>query len=130
MEPQITPPTGPIKTNRIEEAKKTYFFERHDGSIIHVQESEAHQMLKNRQTIVGQYVPPPKLIGVGNGVIFQKAVLEAHALHQEGRTEEALARLRQGEKDELEAARGHIERPRNFDAIDQYRRPIDIGGLK
>ncbi len=87
-------------------------------------------MLKNRQTVVGKYVPPPKLIGVSDGTLFQKAVIEAHALHNQGRTDEAMARLRQGEKEELEAARGHIEKPRNFDAIDQYRRPIDIGGLK
>lgn len=130
MESNILPPTGPIKTNRVEAPQKTFFFERQDGSVINVQEIEAHNILKNRQRVIGTYIPPLKLIGVSDGLIFQKAVLESHALHKEGKTEEAMERLRQGEREELEAARGHIEKPRNFDSIDQHRRPIDLGRLQ
>jgi len=130
MEQEITPPTGEIKTNRVELAEKTFFFERHDGSTVYMKEEEAWNFLNGRSKAVGPVVAPPKLIGVSDGRVFQTAVLEAHALHKEGRVEEAMARLRLGETQELEAARGHIERPRNFDTIDRNRQPYSLRGIR
>lgn len=126
---EIQAPKGAIKTNKIEVAQKTYFFERHDGSVIAVQEVEAWNLLKPKQPVIGRYTPPIKLIGVSDGTKFQTAVQEAHALHSQGMIEEAIARLRKGEEEEREAARGHIEMPRNFDSIDQDRRPFVMGQL-
>lgn len=123
METEITVPTG-IKINKVEPAQKTYFFERWDGKIFHVQEQEAWNVMKNRQQIVGLHVPPPKYIGCSDGTRFQKAVIEAHALFKDGKMEEAQARLRQGEAEELEAARLNKEMPRNFDTIDKNRQPF------
>lgn len=123
---EIKTPTGDkITPNVIEEAKDTYFFERHDGSIIHVQEREAWDILKGGNRVVGPYINPPKMIGVSDGRLFQKAVQEAHALHREGKTEEAKERLRQGEREELEAARGKFKRPRNYDMVDKNGQPFN-----
>lgn len=127
---EITAPKGDIVVHKLEAPQKTFFFERYDGSVIAVQEKEAHTLLKGRVRTVGPQFPKPKLIGVSDGTLFHKAVQEAHALHREGRVEEALARLKSGEKEELEAARGHIERPRDFDAIDTNRNPINLGTLR
>jgi len=62
--------------------------------------------------------------------MFYQAVKDAHALHREGKVEEALKRLKEGEDEELEAARGHIEMPRNFDVIDTNRNPINLRSLR
>lgn len=125
---EIQVPSGPIKNNHNEGPQKTFFFERSDGSIVAMHEVEAWNLLKYRQQVVGRYVQPPKLIGVSNGHKFWEAVTEAHKLNAVGKIEEALERIRQGEKEELEVARGHIEMPRNFDAIDQHRNPFQLGG--
>lgn len=126
MENELVAPNGAIKKNRLEPAEKTYFFQRHDGSIINVKEQEAWNLLKKRQPVLGLYVQPPKLIGVSNGTLFRKAVEEAHALHAEGKVDEAVQRIRDGEKEELASAMGKIEMPRNFDTIDQNRRPVNL----
>lgn len=131
MDDQNIPvPTGPMKTNMVEPATKTFFFERHDGSVIPVQEYEAFVLLKGGNKVLGPYQIPPKLIGVSDGTKFQQAVSEAHALVREGRQEEARARLKQGEAEEFEAAKGNIERPRNYDTIDRNGRPVRIQDLR
>lgn len=127
---EIIPPKGEIIVHKLEDPQKTYFFERFDGSVICVQEQEAHTLLKGRVKVIGPQQAKPKLIGVSDGSKFHQAVQEAHALHREGKTAEALQRLRDGEKEELESARGHIEMPRNFDAIDTNRNPVNIGTLR
>ena len=130
-ETELVAPGNNIQANKVEPAQKTFFFERWDGSIISVSEREAWGIMKNRQSVVGLYVPPPKLIGVSDGKIYQKAVLEAHALHKTGRIHEDVAAvLRKGWNDELEAARGHLERPRDFDTIDKRGAPIDISLIR
>lgn len=125
MENQLTGPTG-AKINKVEPAQKTYFFERWDGKTFHVQEREAWNVLKNRQPVVGLFVQPPKYLGCSDGTLFQKAVLEAHALFAEGKMEEAQARLRQGEAEELEMAKKNKEMPRNFDTIDKNSQPFQF----
>jgi hypothetical protein len=127
---EITPPKGEIIVHKLETPQKVYFFERFDGSVICVQEQEANTLLKGRIKVLGPQNAKPKLIGVSDGMKFYQAVQEAHALHREGKTAEALQRLRDGETEELEAARGHIERPRDFDAIDTNRNPVNIGLLR
>lgn len=109
---------------RIDPPQKTFFFERYDGSIISVGESEAWRIATGRNQAYLKY-PAPKLIGVSDGTVFRDAVIEAQAL---GKTdiEAAKARLRKGYDDELTAARGHIEQPRNFDMIDKYGQPTRI----
>lgn len=116
--------------NKIENPQKTYFFERFDGSTICVQEVEANNLLKGRGKVIGPVQARPKLIGVSDGTKFHQAVTEAHALHAEGKIKEALARLKQGEQEELEAARGHLERPRDFDFIDMHRNPVNLRTMR
>ena len=129
-ESTITIPSGPLKPNKVENAEKTFFFERHDGSVVAVKEQEAwHIMTKGNQK-VGVVMPLPKLIGVSDGSKFRQAVMDAHKLHAEGKTDEARERLRQGEAEELEAARGHIEHPRNFDVTDNNGQPTTLVGTK
>ena len=116
------------KVNRAEADKEVYFFERHNGSIIEVGESEAWTILRGGQKVIGPYIPPPKLIGVGDGKIFQQAVVEAQEMYKNGKDkEEVSARVRKGREDELEAARGKIKMPRNFDATDQGGNPVNLG---
>lgn len=144
MEPDknnLPPPTGEStivspatpeaqwKTNKAEAPKEIYFFERHDGSVIEVDESEAWTLLSKggNQKVIGRYTPPWKLIGVGSGEIFYRAVQEAHQKNNQGYSKEQVAQIiRKGRDDELAAARGHIKRPRNFDIMDNRRQPTDI----
>lgn len=112
------------KEARIDPPQKTFFFERHDGSIISVNEPEAWRIINGRIQAYLRY-PIPKLIGVSDGSTFQKALFEAREL---GKTDVELAkeRVRKGYQEELEAARGHIEQPRNFDIIDKYGQPTRL----
>lgn len=130
MEQEITPPKGSIVAHKVEAPQKTFFFERFDGSVICVQEVEAHNLLKGRGKALGPVRTRPKLIGVSDGTKFHQAVVEAHALHKSGETQKALDRLRQGEQEELESARGHIERPRDFDFIDMNRNPVNLRTMR
>lgn len=116
--------------NKIESAQKTFFFQRHDGSVIYVQEEEAWSLLRGGNKVIGPVIPPPKLIGVSDGALFQKAMYEAQGLWKEGRIDEAKARLKQGEKEELEAARGKIVLPRNFDIIGRDGQPVNMRDLR
>jgi len=127
---EITPSKGDIVIHKLEAPQKTYFFERYDGSVIATQEKEAHGLVKGRGKVIGPQNSKPKLIGVSDGTMFYQAVKDAHALHREGKVEEALKRLKEGEDEELEAARGHIEMPRNFDVIDTNRNPINLRSLR
>jgi hypothetical protein len=100
---------------KVENAQKTFFYERPDGTIFAVQEKEAWNIAKNRNQIAGVRTYPPKLIGTGDGTRFQKAVQDAVALEAAGKPDEARARLLEGEQEELEAARGTVIHPRNMD---------------
>lgn len=123
MENEIQAPTGAIQKHKVEPARKTFFFERHDGSTFCVGEREAWTIMKGGNKVVGIPLPPPKFLGMSDGTRFRQAVIEAHTLHGEGKIEEAKLRLRQGEQEELAAARGNIQYPRNFDTIDRNGNP-------
>ena len=104
-----------MKPNKIEPPQKTYFYERRDGSIISAHAKEAWNLHK-------QF----KQVGVSDGTAFYKAVQEAHNLFNTRGIEEAQERLRQGEKEEIEVARGHLEMPQNPDTIYPNGRPQGI----
>ncbi len=119
-----------VTEGKVEGAQETYFFERMDGSVISVLEEEAWNIMKGRTPIVGFRHNTPKLIGVSDGQIFQRAVLESQGFLREGKVIEAQAILKKGQADELEAARGKFKRPRDFDTIDRRGRPINISDLR
>lgn len=103
-----------MKVNKLEQPKKTFFFERHDGSVISVGETEAWNLYARKNQVIGVEIPRPKLIGVSDGKMMYQAVQDAHKLFAED-PEKAFERLRKGEQEELEAARGKITLPRNMD---------------
>lgn len=116
-------PAAPEASARIERAKETWFFEQTNGTIIAVQEEEAWKIFRGRNQIIGQRTYPPKIVGVGSGAIYQAAVDEAIRLKNAGKMEESQECLRKGFTDELEAAKGKIKRPRNFDTINRSGHP-------
>jgi len=118
-----------MKPNQIEPPKKIFFFEREDGSIFHVGEREAWAVYKGHNQTVGISRPRLKLVGVSNGMKFHEAVIEAHELNRTN-PQAALERIKKGENDEWEAAKGHIEIPRDFDTVDERGRPVRIQDLR
>lgn len=114
---KIEGPTNVI-IGRIERANRTYFFERHDGSIISAQGKEAWNLYSRHPQIVGTRVPPYKFIGSSDGLTFQKAVEESQAVFRNtGNLEEAQKILRAGEQEELNKARGNMIPPPNMDKM-------------
>lgn len=105
-------------SNRVEPAQRIFFFERNDGKVIAVQENEAWSLYSKRQQLLtkGFNRVEFKLIGTGDGRIFQEAALKAKEI---GKTniEEAQKVLREGQEAELEACRGNIIPPRNTDEL-------------
>jgi hypothetical protein len=113
-----------MKANQVEIPKKTFFFERHDGTTFPVHEQEAWRIINSRNQAYFKY-PNPKLIGVSDGTKYWKGVMEAHELVATD-PEAAKQRLRDAHREELEAARGNIEMPRNFDIIDKNGNPTTL----
>ncbi len=109
--------------------EEIYFFERQDGSIIHTNERLAWNVYRRGIGELGN-IQRPKLVGVGSGQIYAKAVQEAKDIGRDGNIKDAQARVRQGYKEELEAARGKIKYPRNFDEVDRNGNPQAINSLK
>ena len=107
--PLIVRPNG-----RIEKPQKIFFFERKDGSVFYAQENEAWTLYSKGNQMVGLEKDRPKLIGTGNGLIFNKAVQDAKAIGASN-LYEAQEILRKGVADELEACRGNIQIPGNHD---------------
>lgn len=105
-----------MKIHKLEKPQKTFFFERHDGSIISVGEQEAWGLYARKNQVIGQDIPKPKLIGVSDGLKMHEAISEAHKIFRTD-PEAAQARIRKGHEEELEVARGHIIKPRNFDKM-------------
>lgn len=104
MAPGDTP-----KPNKVEPAHKTWFFQRADGSIFGVKAVEAWNILQRRTSA---HLQGLKMIGVSDGTVFQKAVSDAHSVYTATKDlEQAQSIIRQGEKDEIERARGHLENP-------------------
>lgn len=123
-------PASPQAVERVERAQPTWFFEQPTGQIIAVQEEEAWRLYTGKNQIIGQRMYPPKIIGVGTGLLYQKAVSEAIALKKAGDLEGAQARLRLGYDEELEESRKTIRAPRNFDMIDRNGRATSIDQLQ
>jgi len=103
---------------KIEETHPTFFYERPDGSVIFVNEREAWTIHKKF-----------KQIGVSDGTIFQKHLIESKEIFSREGLASAQAHIRKGEKAELEAARGHFQLPRNFDCIDTSGNPVYPDGM-
>jgi hypothetical protein len=97
-------------------ANQVFFFERSDGEVIAVEEHEAWGLYARRPQVLGSKKHEFKLIGVGSGEIYNKAIMEAKELGQTD-IKKAQERLRQGFKEELEACRGKIIVPRNVDKM-------------
>lgn len=91
---------------KVEPPQKVYFYERPDGSIVHTDAKEAWGFHKKF-----------KQIGVSDGVKYHQAVLESRDLFRQQGLAAAQDRLRQGFAEELEAARGKLERPPNADKM-------------
>lgn len=104
-------------SEKTEPAERVFFFERNDGKVICVKEPEAWNLWTRRiQTLGKSKRVDFKLIGVGDGIIFQNAINEAKIAGKQD-IKKAQDIIRQGEKDELEACRGKIIAPRNMDEI-------------
>lgn len=90
-------------------AGKTYFYERANGSIICVEAFEAWGLHKNPKEF--------KQVGVSSGQIFNEARKNLrHVFNTQG-VEAAQELLREAERKELEAARGHFETPPNAEKM-------------
>lgn len=101
-----------LQTNR------TYFFEREDGSIICTEEREAWGLYSRVPQVLGKRTYPLKFIGSSDGKKYQQAILESQQIYLEtNNLAKAQERLRQGEKEELEIARGNLVPPRNQDKM-------------
>jgi hypothetical protein len=99
--------------------REVYFFEREDGTVINMEEKEASGFLKGRVAEIGVPFKRHKLIGVGDGKLFAKAIIEAKQIFKTTNSlAQAQERIRQGEKEELESARGKLKKPRDFDSTD------------
>lgn len=110
--------------------EKTFFFEKEDGTIFFVNEAEAWNIFSGKQQIIGIRNYPPKLIGTSDGTIYNKAMQEAKIIFKEKGYEAAESHLHQGELLELEEARKHPQKPRDFSSIGLNGRPVNISELK
>lgn len=117
-----------MRPHQIERPTKTFFFERSDGTTFATQEDEAWRIYSTGNQVIGFPRDKPKLVGVSDGTKMHQAVIEAHALV--GDPEQAKDRLRKGYEEELESARGHLEKPRNMDTIGRGRQPVSINELR
>lgn len=125
-ESTIPLPTGGVRPNKIEEARKTFWFQRFDGSVFCTYEEEAWKILNGRIKRLGPVTMPPRLVGVSDGTIYRDAVVAAHKFHSEGKMEEAQQSLREGYNKEYESGLGKLVMPRNFDIIDERGNPTNI----
>lgn len=117
-------------TGKVEQAQKTFFFEREDGTIIHCGATEAWTIWSGRNQVLGRRPERFKLVGTSDGRTFQKAVEEAQKLMRTVGLTEAQERIRKGEQEELAIARTHIEAPINCDEMDRGGRPTRISALR
>lgn len=103
---------------KIENAERIYFFQRHDDSVIFAQGREAWNLYVRRPQVLGQYMPKFKFLGSSDGTTYQQAVREAHEIYTTTQDlKKAQERLRQGEKEELEKAKGNMIPPPNYDKM-------------
>lgn len=116
--PQVPPPK--ISADRLpkrDEMQEVFFFERPDGSIIHMTEEAAWNTYSKRQQIIGQYTQPFKFLGSSDGSIYFKALKESQEILKTEGLEAAQRRLKDGLDEELKQAMGNLKPPRNFDTL-------------
>jgi hypothetical protein len=106
-------PTGKfnVDLSKKERLKKVWFFQYEDEKPFAAGEAEAWSILRNKNKSFIR--PGVKLIGVSDGILYQKGVMEASKLTGKA----AKDRLLLAFEEELEAARGHIEMPKNQDVV-------------
>lgn len=103
-------------SGNIDPISKVYFFEKENGSVFAVQsDEEAWSLWNGRNQTIGKERDRTKLIGTGTGELFNKAIAESKELFNTQGLQAAQERIRQGEKEELEACRGKIIPPPNMD---------------
>lgn len=111
-----------------ETAVRVYFFERPNGSVIHVDEHAAWTLYSRpQQTISGPI--RFKYLGTSNGLNYQKAINESSALFKEQGLEAAQEHLRKAWDAEFQLALQDKTPPPNFDEIDKTGRPVRISML-
>lgn len=107
-------PGESVKPNKVEPARKTWFFQRATGEIFGTKEVEAGQLLRQDNVLTRSL----RLVGCSDGTTFQKAVAESQRIFNETKDlAEAQKVLRQGELDEIEKARGNMEQPRDLSGV-------------
>lgn len=107
---------------------RVYFFERPDGSVVHVDEKSAWELYSRpQQTLWGPV--KYKYVGTSTGHQYSLAVQEAAGIFKERGLEEAQAHLRKALEAEKELASQDRTPPRNFDKIDKTGSPVDISKL-
>lgn len=108
MENELIAPSEQIKLNKVEIPKKTYFYEKKDGSVIEAQANEAWTLHKKGF----------KQIGVSSGKKYEEAVKLAHQVFKQTLDKQKVREiLLKGRNDELEEARGKFETPPNMDKM-------------
>lgn len=104
---------------------RVYFFERPDGTKIHVSDKAAWQLYSRpQQTIWGNV--RFKYLGTSNGRVYSNAVQEANLLFKEGGLEAAQAHLRKAWDLELEASLVDKTPPPNYDRVDKTGAPVNM----
>lgn len=109
--------------------EKTFFFERHDGSIFSTNEAEAWVIYSGKSQVVGWRITPPKLIGTSDGMIFNRHVAESKKIGREEGFEKAQEHVRLGYTLELEEARKHPQRPKDHSALGLNGKPVSMDGI-
>lgn len=112
----------------LEAPVRAYFFERPDGSIIHVDEKSAWELYSRpQQTLWGNV--KYKYLGTSAGTQYSSAVKEAATIFRENGLEAAQSHLRQAWENEKELASQDKTPPRNFDKIDKTGSPVDMSKI-
>lgn len=111
--PLIASPDG-----KVEQAERIYFFERHDKTRIFAQGREAWNLYTRKPQILGRYTAPFIFLGSSDGTIYRQAVMEAQSIFRDTNDlHKAQDRLRQGEREEFEKAKGNMVPPPNMDKM-------------
>lgn len=108
---------------------RTYFFERPDGSVIHVTEQAAWSLYaRPQQTLHGRI--RFKYLGTSDGLLYAQAVDEASVIFKEQGLEAAQEHLRKALEEEKAQALLNRTPPRDFDTVDSGGNPVDLRTLR
>lgn len=103
--------TGVVTPHQLETPRKTWFYERPNGSVVAVQADEAWAIHNNRSRAYTGF----KQVGCSDGTKYFQAVMDSRDLLRSQGLAAAQERLRRGFDEELEAARGKYEVPPDTD---------------